>query len=63
MTAQRVAVRLGARRGDQVAIEEGLNPGDEVVVAGQIRLRDGVQVSIDTTLALFDEAEVIDVAD
>lgn len=63
MIAQRVAVRLGARRGDQVAVEEGLSPGDEVVVAGQIRLRDGAQVSIDTTLALFDEAEIIDVAD
>ena len=63
ITVERVAVRLGARRGDQVAVEDGLEPGDEVVVAGQVRLRDGAPVTIDSKLALFDEAEVTDVAD
>lgn len=33
--AQRRSVRLGARSGDQVEVEEGLAPGDRVVVAGQ----------------------------
>ncbi len=62
-TVERVAVRLGGRRGDQVAVEAGLNPGEQVVVAGQIRLRDGAEVSIDSSLALFDDAEVTDVVD
>ncbi len=62
-TVERVAVRLGARRGDQVAVEAGIELGDEVVVAGQIRLRDGTAVSVDSALALFDDAEVPDVVD
>lgn len=63
LTVKRAAVRLGGRRGDQVAVEAGLNPGDRVVVAGQIRLRDGAMVTIDSSLELFDQAEVTNVAD
>ena len=63
ITAHRVAVQLGGRRGDQVAVETGLSPGDEVVVAGQVRLREGAQVSIDSSLEPFDEAEVTVVVD
>jgi RND family efflux transporter MFP subunit len=37
-------VRLGAARGDDVEIVDGLNPGDRVVVAGTTFLRDGMKV-------------------
>lgn len=42
--AQRVSVTLGQRRGAMVEIVEGLQEGDEVVTAGQLKLRDGVPV-------------------
>ena len=42
--AERVKVRTGLRRGGRVEIREGLAPGDTVVTAGQIKLRDGVPV-------------------
>lgn len=42
--AQRVKVRTGQRRGTAVEIVEGLQPGDEVVTAGQLKLREGVAV-------------------
>jgi membrane fusion protein (multidrug efflux system) len=61
LTVKRVAVRLSGRRGDQVAVEAGLNPGDTVVVAGQVRLRDGAAVRIDNSLQLFNQADVTDV--
>lgn len=42
--AQRVMVKIGQRRGAMVEIAEGLKAGDEVVTAGQLKLRDGVPV-------------------
>jgi membrane fusion protein (multidrug efflux system) len=42
--AERLKVRTGLRRGGRVEIREGLAPGDTVVTAGQIKLRDGVAV-------------------
>lgn len=42
--ALRVPVRLGVRRAAQVEIVEGLAAGDVVVIAGQLRLRDGTPV-------------------
>jgi len=42
--AQRVMVKIGQRRGATVEIAEGLKVGDEVVTAGQLKLRDGVPV-------------------
>ena len=41
-------VRLGPRRGDFVAILEGVSPGDEVVSAGAFKLRDGAPVVVTT---------------
>jgi membrane fusion protein (multidrug efflux system) len=43
-------VVLGATRGDQVAIESGLSAGVTVVTAGQQKLRNGAQVSVDNTV-------------
>jgi membrane fusion protein (multidrug efflux system) len=42
--AVRVVVKPGLRRNAQVEIIEGLNAGDEVVTAGQLKLRDGAPV-------------------
>ena len=45
-TAQRVEVTTGARRGTRVEILEGLQAGDVVVTAGQLKLRDGAAVQV-----------------
>ena len=42
--AQRVAIKTGLRRNAQVEVVEGLSAGDEVVTAGQLKLRDGAPV-------------------
>jgi len=42
--AMRVPVKTGLRRNAQVEIVEGLKAGDEVVTAGQMKLRDGAAV-------------------
>jgi membrane fusion protein (multidrug efflux system) len=40
----RVVVKPGLRRNAQVEIVEGLQAGDEIVTAGQMKLRDGAPV-------------------
>lgn len=42
--ALRATVQTGLRRHGQVEIVEGLNAGDEIVIAGQLKLRDGAPV-------------------
>lgn len=42
--AVRTPVKTGVRRAAQVEIVEGLSAGDEVVTAGQLKLRDGAPV-------------------
>ena len=42
--ATRVKVKTGLRRGSQVEVTEGLQAGDLVVTAGQIKLREGAAV-------------------
>jgi membrane fusion protein (multidrug efflux system) len=44
--AKSVAVRLGARQGTWVEVAEGLNEGDTIVTAGQIKIRDGAAVKV-----------------
>jgi len=44
-------VRLGIRRGDFVAVVEGLAPGERVVSSGVFKLRSGMKVVVDNTLA------------
>jgi membrane fusion protein (multidrug efflux system) len=39
-------VKLGAGRGDQVAVLSGLKPGDEVVTSGVFKLRQGTAVQV-----------------
>lgn len=45
-------VQLGAARGDFVAVASGLKAGDQVVTTGVFKLRRGMAVVVDNTLAL-----------
>jgi membrane fusion protein (multidrug efflux system) len=49
--AQQKFVRLGERRGDLVAVESGLAPGETVVTSGAFKLRNGMAVAIHNELA------------
>ncbi|APG28834.1 efflux transporter periplasmic adaptor subunit [Syntrophotalea acetylenivorans] len=44
-------VRLGEKRGDFVAVQSGLEPGQKLASSGVFKLRNGQQVIIDNTLA------------
>lgn len=44
-------VRLGERRGDYVAVLDGLKPGETVVTTGVFKLRNGQAVVVDNTLS------------
>ncbi len=43
-------VETGARRGDQIAVDEGVEAGETVVTSGQIKLRDGIRVEINNEI-------------
>jgi membrane fusion protein, multidrug efflux system len=43
---QQVVVTVGPTRGDQVAIENGIEEGDVVVTSGQLKLKNGTPVNI-----------------
>jgi RND family efflux transporter MFP subunit len=57
LVVDRRFVRTGDTRGERVAITEGVNAGDLVVTAGQIKLQPGFPVAIDATNALPPPAE------
>jgi membrane fusion protein (multidrug efflux system) len=44
-------VRLGAHKGDLVAVEQGLKPGEKVVSTGVFKLRNGMPAVVDNKLA------------
>ncbi len=44
-------IRTGESRGDFVAVIEGLKEGDEVVSTGVFKMRNGMAVAVDNTLA------------
>ncbi len=46
LVAQQTFVRLGATRGDEVAVLEGVAEGATVVTAGQVKLRNGAPLNI-----------------
>ena len=47
LLAKQVLVTVGPKRGDQVAIMKGIERGQQVVTSGQLKLRNGVPVTID----------------
>ncbi len=51
LVIQQRLVRLGARQGDFVVAAEGLKAGERIVSTGVFKLRQGMPVSIDNTLA------------
>lgn len=50
--AERRAVTLGEQDGNRVAVVKGLKPGEEVVIAGQVKLHNNAPVLVDNTIAL-----------
>src|SRR5262249_24885153 len=39
-------VKLGPTTGDRVAVQSGVNPGDQIVVDGADKLKDGAKVTL-----------------
>ena len=54
--AQNRFIQTGDTRGDQVAILSGVSPGETVVTAGQVKLRNGSRVVIDNSVVVSNEA-------
>ncbi len=50
-------VKTGLARGDQVAVLDGITEGDTVVVAGQIKLRNGTPVVINNAVLPSNQAD------
>ena len=57
LIVERRFVRLGAARGERIAIVDGLREGERVVTAGQIKLQASTPVTIDETASLPAPAE------
>jgi membrane fusion protein, multidrug efflux system len=51
LKAVRTPIKTGARWGNNVAILDGLKPGDRVVAAGQVKVQNGAQVAISNSSA------------
>lgn len=49
LTVKQHFVELGDTRGDQVAITSGVHEGEEVVTSGQLKLKNGSEISIDNS--------------
>ena len=43
-------VKLGATRGDQIAVLSGINPKEEIVTSGLFKLRTGVAVLVNNSV-------------
>lgn len=56
LTVKQTFVTLGPTRGDQVAVLTGVAPGDRVVTSGQMKLRNGSTVVIDTKVQPSNDA-------
>ncbi|GBQ21937.1 efflux RND transporter periplasmic adaptor subunit [Acidiphilium acidophilum] len=56
---EQVFVTLGQTRGDQVAILKGVSPGDQVVVAGQVKLLNKSPVIIDNKIMPSDSPDPV----
>ena len=61
LVARQVFVTTGATRGDQVSIMNGVKEGDTVVIAGQVKLRNGVSVLIDNKIVPKSDANPVPV--
>ena len=50
LVAQQRFVQVGPKRGDQISILKGINAGEEIVSAGQGKLRPGSPVTINNSV-------------
>jgi len=57
LIVERRFVKVGPARGERIAVEDGLRPGERVVTAGQIKLEAYMPVTIDEEAALPAPAE------
>ncbi|WP_423820636.1 efflux RND transporter periplasmic adaptor subunit [Salinisphaera sp. SPP-AMP-43] len=55
-TVQQTLVTTGDTRGDQIAVTHGLNRGAEVVTSGQLKLKNGAEITIDNSVQPADAA-------
>jgi membrane fusion protein, multidrug efflux system len=51
LVVRQTFVTTGATRGDQVAVLKGIKEGDEIVTAGQMKLRNGVSIVVNNTVS------------
>jgi membrane fusion protein (multidrug efflux system) len=56
LTVAQRFVKLGDTRGDQVAVKSGVAAGEEIVSAGQVKLRNGAPVVIDNKVVPSNES-------
>ena len=56
LTAQQRFVKLGSTRGDQVAVKSGIKAGEEIVTAGQVKLRNGSPIVVNNQVTPNDDA-------
>ncbi len=52
LTVERLLVETGSRRGGWVIVTKGLNPNEEIVTSGQLKLHNGAHVTISEEAAL-----------
>ena len=56
LVVRQTFVTTGATRGDQVAVLKGIKEGDEIVTAGQMKLRNGVSIVVNNTVSPSNDA-------
>jgi membrane fusion protein, multidrug efflux system len=61
LQARQTFVTTGATRGDQVSVLKGVNAGETVITAGQMKLRDGSPVAVNNTVIPKDDAHPLPV--
>ena len=49
---ERRPISVGDQKGGLVAVSKGVAAGDEVVIAGQVKLQNNVPVKVDNAIAL-----------
>jgi membrane fusion protein (multidrug efflux system) len=54
LVAKQRFVTLGERRNNEVQVLKGLNEGEQVVTAGQIKLHEGSQVVVNNKVNIID---------
>ena len=58
LRVKRAFVKTGEQRGNQVIIEKGVSPGQEVVSSGEIKLQNGTAVKINNAIALPSSSDI-----